>query len=35
MSKVIQEDFHIYGMKFDETLEEFVMGDDYIGFSVK
>lgn len=31
----IHEDFHVYEMKFDETFEEFVMGEDYIGFLVK
>lgn len=30
----IQEDFQIYGMKHDETFEEFVVGEDYIGFLI-
>lgn len=28
----IQEDFHVYGMRQDETFEKFVVGEDYIGF---
>ncbi len=31
----IQQDFHVYGMKFDETFEEFIVGEDYLGFLVK
>ena len=30
----IQEDFYVYGMKFDETFEEFIIGEDYIGFLI-
>lgn len=30
----IQEDFYIYGMKYDETFEEFIVGEDYIGFLI-
>jgi len=30
----IQEDFYVYGMKSDETFEEFIIGEDYIGFLV-
>ena len=30
----LQEDFFVYGMKFDETLEEFIVGEDYLGFLV-
>lgn len=31
----IQEDFHVYGMRLDETFEDFVVGEDYIGFLIK
>ncbi len=30
----IQEDFHVYGMKNDETFEDFIVGEDYIGFLI-
>mgnify|MGYP000253537726 CR=1 FL=1 len=30
----IQEDFYVYGMKPNETFEEFIIGEDYIGFLV-
>jgi hypothetical protein len=30
----IQEDFYIYGMKIDETFEEFIVGEDYLGFLI-
>ena len=30
----IREDFYVYGMKIDETFEEFVVGEDYLGFLV-
>jgi hypothetical protein len=30
----IQEDFFVYGMKVDETFEEFLIGEDYLGFLV-
>lgn len=30
----LQEDFFVYGMKIDETLEEFIIGEDYLGFLV-
>ena len=30
----IQEDFYLYGMKSDQTFEEFIIGEDYIGFLV-
>ncbi len=30
----IQKDFHVYGMKQDETFEEFIVGEDYIGFLI-
>ena len=28
----IQDDFLVYGMKSDETFEEFIVGEDYLGF---
>jgi hypothetical protein len=31
----IQADFHVYGMREDDTFEEFVVGEDYLGFLVK
>ncbi len=30
----IQKDFHVYGMKQDETFEEFIVGEDCIGFLI-
>ena len=30
----IQEDFDVYGMRTDETFEEFIVGEDYIGFLI-
>lgn len=30
----IQEDFYVYGMKTDETFEDFIVGEDYIGFLI-
>ena len=30
----IQKDFHVHGMRQDETFEEFVVGEDYIGFLI-
>ena len=30
----IQEDFEGYGMNTDETFEEFIVGEDYIGFLI-
>jgi len=27
-------DFFVFGMKFDETFEDFNLSDDYIGFLV-
>ena len=30
----LKEDFFVYGMKSDETFEEFVLGEDYLGFLV-
>ncbi|MFV7234138.1 DUF6934 family protein [Flavobacterium sp. ZB4R12] len=27
----LREDFYVYGMKIDETFEEFIVGEDYIG----
>ena len=31
----IQEDFYVYGMKPDETFEDFIVGDEYLGFLIK
>lgn len=31
----IKADFEVYGMLKDETFEEFVVGEDYLGFLVK
>ncbi|MCF8371844.1 MAG: hypothetical protein K9H64_09490 [Bacteroidales bacterium] len=31
----IQSDFHVFGMLPDETFEEFIVGEDYIGFLIK
>ena len=28
----LKEDFYVYGMKEDETFEEFIIGEDYQGF---
>jgi hypothetical protein len=28
----IQQDFYVYGMRHDEKFEEFIVGEDYIGF---
>ena len=30
----IQKDFYVYGMKIDETFEDFIVGEDYIGFLI-
>lgn len=30
----IQEDFYVYGMKTDETFEDFIVGEDYLGFLI-
>jgi hypothetical protein len=30
----LKEDFYVYGMKIDESFEEFVTGEDYLGFLV-
>lgn len=30
----IRQDFYVYGMKMDETFEEFIVGEDYLGFLV-
>ena len=30
----IKTDFHVFGMKLDETFEEFIIGEDYMGFLV-
>jgi hypothetical protein len=30
----IKQDFHVYGLKMDETFEIFVIGEDYLGFLV-
>ncbi len=30
----LKEDFYVYGMKIDETFEEFIIGEDYLGFLV-
>ncbi|MEY4904115.1 MAG: hypothetical protein RLZZ292_1930 [Bacteroidota bacterium] len=30
----IKNDFFVFGMKIDETFEEFMVGEDYIGFLV-
>ena len=30
----LKEDFYVYGMKFDESFEEFIVGEDYLGFLV-
>lgn len=30
----LQTDFFVYGLKIDETLEEFIIGEDYLGFLV-
>ena len=30
----LQVDFFVYGMKMDESLEEFIIGEDYLGFLV-
>lgn len=30
----LKEDFYVYGMKLDETFEEFIAGEDYVGFLV-
>lgn len=30
----LQTDFLVYGMKMDESLEEFIIGEDYLGFLV-
>jgi hypothetical protein len=30
----LREDFYVYGMKIDETFEEFIVGEDYIGFLI-
>lgn len=30
----LKEDFYVYGMKIDESFEEFIIGEDYLGFLV-
>ena len=30
----LKEDFYVYGMKMDESFEEFIAGEDYLGFLV-
>jgi hypothetical protein len=30
----LKEDFYVYGMKPDESFEEFIIGEDYLGFLV-
>ena len=30
----LKMDFYVYGMKFDESFEEFIVGEDYLGFLV-
>ncbi len=30
----IQADFHVFGMKPDQTFEDFLIGEDYIGFLI-
>ena len=30
----LKEDFYVYGMKYDEIFEDFIIGEDYIGFLV-
>ncbi len=30
----LKEDFYVYGMKTDESFEEFITGEDYTGFLV-
>lgn len=31
----LKQDFLVYGLKLDETFEEFIVGEDYLGFLVK
>ena len=30
----LKDDFYVYGMKFDESFEDFIVGEDYLGFLV-
>ena len=30
----IREDFHVFGLRHDEMFEEFIVGEDYIGFLI-
>lgn len=30
----LKEDFFVYGLKIDDTFEEFIIGEDYLGFLV-
>jgi len=30
----IQEDFDVFGLKYDNTFEEFIVGEDYLGFLI-
>jgi hypothetical protein len=30
----LEEDFSVFGMKIDESLEDFMVGEDYLGFLV-
>ena len=30
----IRKDFHVYGMRQDETFEEFIVREDYVGFLI-
>jgi hypothetical protein len=30
----LRNDFHVYGLKNDETFEKFIVGEDYLGFLI-
>jgi hypothetical protein len=30
----LKKDFYVYGLKYDETFENFIVGEDYLGFLV-
>ena len=30
----LQEDFYVFGMKEDQSFEDFIVGEDYLGFLV-
>ena len=32
--ETLKQDFFVYGLKIDETFEEFIVGEDYLGFLV-